>query len=67
MPREVPEPAQGLTQLHEFCRFLEVTSPYASRHEPNPDKEKGAAGSYEFFSTMELHGPSSAHWPQPRD
>lgn len=62
--------AAGIVALQEFYKFDEVIPPYASRCEPNPDREKEAACSYDFFfSTVELHGPYSAHcrWPQPKD
>lgn len=51
--------ADTVVTLHDFCKFGEVTPPFASRHFSLSDKEKWAACSYKFFSTMELHGPSA--------
>lgn len=41
--------AAGVVALQEFYKFEEVIPPYASRCEPNPDREKEAACSYDFF------------------
>lgn len=55
--------AAGVVALQEFYKFEEVIPPYASRCEPNPDREKEAACSYDFFfplwSSMDLILPTA--------